>query len=288
MTDGGQRSIGRRALYGRVWAKPMTAVAEELNISRNGLAKICDRLLIPYPGRGYWNKAAAAARPPLPQRPVGAPKTVLIADAPAKSRRVRVRLSAEARAAQLLDAAGRLVAREGLPAATMKRVAREAGVSEAQAHNYFGRREDLLISLARRELAGMDETRLAAAGLGQSGFTRVELSTITYLRQVQERGTLIQTLLASPQVRAGLRAERQTRRTSARAVMTDRLNDRYGVPRDLAYGATAILTAVCLRAGRLLAEKKIPLEMAERLSLAMVVAGNRAVVGRPSRGVRPS
>lgn len=81
-------------------------------------------------------------------------------------------------------------------------------------------------------------------------------------------------------IRAGLRAERRARTTSGRRDVTDRLNRGYGVPRDLAYGATVILTGVVLRAGRLLAERKIPLDMAERLSLAIVTAGNRRVAGR--------
>jgi AcrR family transcriptional regulator len=280
------RSISRRALYDRVWATPMTVVAEDLKMSRNGLAKICDRLLIPYPGRGYWTKPKSAprpARPPLPPPPAGGANTVVIASGRSKSRRRRTRMSPEARAEQLVEAAGQIVAKEGLAAATMKRVAREVGISEAQAHNYYPRRDDLLVALARRELTAMDSIRLTEAQRGQDNFTRVTLSTITYLRQVSERGTLIQTLLNSPQVRAGLRAERVARVTSARAEMTDRLSSRYGVERDTAYGATVILTGVTLRAGRLLAERKIPLEMAERLSLAIVTSGNRRVVGAKRR-----
>jgi AcrR family transcriptional regulator len=277
------RTISRRALYERVWAKPMTVVAQDLNLSRNGLAKICDRLLIPYPGRGFWKRSGSSdrtVRPPLPAPPAGADARVFLSDERAKSRRRRTRLAPQVREEQLIEVAGGIVAKEGLAAATMKRVAREAGVSETQAHNYFSRRDDLLIALARRELGAMETSRLGEVERGADNHTRVTLSTITYLRQVNERGALIQTLLNSPAVRAGLRAERRARETSARAAITDRLNNRYGVPRDLAYGATVILTAVCLRAGRLLAEHKIPLEMAERLSLAVVTAGNRRIAKR--------
>lgn len=279
-----RQSISRRALYERVWAEPMTAVASDLQMSRNGLAKICDRLLIPYPGRGHWKRAGTpATRPPLPPAPAGAASRVVIADERAKSRRQRTRLAPEARAEQLIEVAGRIVAREGLAGVSMKRVAREAGLSEAQAHNYFPRRDDLLVALARRELAAMESNRLSEIRRGEDNFTRVTLSTITYLRQVSERGALIQTLLNRPEVRAGLRREREARSASGRRAMSERLNSLYGVPRDKAYGATAILTAVCLRAGRLLAEGKIPLDMAERLSLAIVTAGNRSIAKRPPR-----
>jgi AcrR family transcriptional regulator len=283
-TDGAareaDRSITRRGLYDQVWSRPMALVAEDLKMSRNGLAKICDRLLIPCPGRGYWTKAKAARgseRPVLPPAPAGGANTIEIAEDRSKSRRRRTRMEPEARAEQLIEAAGRIVAKEGIVATTMRRVAREVGISEAQAHNYFNRRDDLLIALARRELTAMDAVRLSEVRRGRDNFTRVALSTLTYLRQVSERGTLIQTLLNSPQVRAGLRAERAARTTSARREMTDRLNGRYGMARDTAYGATVILTGVALRAGRLLAERKIPLDMAERLSLTIITAGNRRV-----------
>jgi hypothetical protein len=132
----------------------------------------------------------------------------------------------------------------------------------------------------------MDTARELEIGRGRDNLARVTLSTIAYLRQVERRGVLIQRLLNLPDVRAGLRAERDARSASARRRMTERLHDRYGVADDLGYGATVVLTAVCLRAGRLLAERKIPLEMAERLSLAIVTAGNRSLT-RSARGGLP-
>jgi AcrR family transcriptional regulator len=273
-------AIARSALYEEVWSRPLRAVAEDWGLSPNGLAKICDRLLIPYPGRGYWTKRGQerpGARPPLPPAPQPADEVVVIAAEKARSRRPRTRLSPEERRAQLIEAAARIVAEEGLHAVTLKRVARELGVSEAQAHNYFSRRTDLLVALARRELDAMDAERVSQVERAHDNLTRVTLSTLTYLRQVAERGALIQVLLNSPEVRQGLRSARDAQSSSARRRMTHRLSDQYGVADDLAYGATVVLTSLCLRAGRLLAERKIPLDMAERLSLAMVTAGNRAV-----------
>jgi AcrR family transcriptional regulator len=177
----------------------------------------------------------------------------------------------------LIEAVGQIIAKEGLHAATMKRVAREVGISESQAHNHFSRRSDLLLALARRELAAMNAVRESEIERAHDNLTRVTLSTIAYLRQVAERGALIQVLSNSPEVRAGLRAERQVQAGAARRRMTERLNTRYGVANDTAYGATVILTAVCLRAGRLLAERRVSLEMAERLSLAIITAGNRSL-----------
>ena len=48
--------VYRQALYEQVWSTPMTKLAEKYRISDVGFAKICKRLNVPYPGRGYWRK----------------------------------------------------------------------------------------------------------------------------------------------------------------------------------------------------------------------------------------
>src|SRR4029077_10117359 len=135
---------------------------------------------------------------------------------------------------------------------------RECGISEAQAYNYFPHQRELLVSLARRELGAMNAMRLGEINRITDPLARITLSTVIYLRQVSERGALIQTLLNNPEVRAALRAERNTRRSSSVGEISSRLERRLGVPRDLGGGLTAVLTALCLRAGRLLAAGKVP------------------------------
>lgn len=46
--------ITREALYEEVWADPVTTVAFRYGLSDVGLAKICKKILIPLPSRGYW------------------------------------------------------------------------------------------------------------------------------------------------------------------------------------------------------------------------------------------
>lgn len=53
------RRVTREELYQMVWDKPMMRLAEEFGITGNGLAKVCDRLDVPYPPRGYWAKKEA-------------------------------------------------------------------------------------------------------------------------------------------------------------------------------------------------------------------------------------
>src|SRR5207302_1156303 len=70
--------LTREELYERVWASPVTKVANDFGISGPGLAKRCKRQGIPLPPRGYWARVRAGRippKPPLPAEPVPQPPT---------------------------------------------------------------------------------------------------------------------------------------------------------------------------------------------------------------------
>jgi hypothetical protein len=52
----------RESLYEKVWRQPMQKLAKEFGISDVGLAKICRKLFVPLPGRGYWARKAAGQK----------------------------------------------------------------------------------------------------------------------------------------------------------------------------------------------------------------------------------
>jgi hypothetical protein len=60
----------REELYKGVWSQPIQRLAAAYGLSDVGLGKVCRKLRIPLPGRGYWNKKNAGkpvgTRPPLP------------------------------------------------------------------------------------------------------------------------------------------------------------------------------------------------------------------------------
>ena len=67
--------VSREALYEEVWTDAVTVVAPRYGLSDVGLVKICKKLGIPVPPRGYWAKVKAG-RPtrkvPLPALTAGA------------------------------------------------------------------------------------------------------------------------------------------------------------------------------------------------------------------------
>jgi len=69
MFGGHQKGIhvSRQVLYDQVWETPMTKLAKEYGISDVALAKICKKLNVPYPWRGYWRrKETGKAVTPFP------------------------------------------------------------------------------------------------------------------------------------------------------------------------------------------------------------------------------
>lgn len=62
-------AVSRAKLYEEIWTEPMLKVAARHGVSGSFLARVCERLNVPRPPRGYWAKLAvgnAPHRPPLP------------------------------------------------------------------------------------------------------------------------------------------------------------------------------------------------------------------------------
>ncbi|KAA0894075.1 hypothetical protein [Oryzomonas rubra] len=65
--------VSREQLYEEVWAEPMTKVALKYCVSSSFLARICTRLNVPRPQRGYWAMHATGKRPKQPPLPEARP-----------------------------------------------------------------------------------------------------------------------------------------------------------------------------------------------------------------------
>lgn len=78
-----QSTWNRDELYEKVWSQPVTHVAKEYGVSDVAIAKVCRKLKVPLPGRGYWARKQygyAVSRKPLPQLKE---PTVVMRNAPA-------------------------------------------------------------------------------------------------------------------------------------------------------------------------------------------------------------
>lgn len=57
--------LTRQELYEKVWSIPMSRLAQDYQMSDVGLAKICKKMEVPRPGRGYWAKEQSGAKMPV-------------------------------------------------------------------------------------------------------------------------------------------------------------------------------------------------------------------------------
>jgi hypothetical protein len=75
------REVTREELHQLVWSKPTRTAAKEFGLSDVGLAKICRKLGVKKPPRGYWAKVAAGGcvkKPPLGVLPDGCASKAVI------------------------------------------------------------------------------------------------------------------------------------------------------------------------------------------------------------------
>lgn len=250
----------RQELYDLVWTKSLVELARDFGLSANGLAKICDRLLVPHPPRGYWSggdHTRTIQRPPLPPPPHDCEGDVVMSTRRAQSRRQRTRLPHAVRQDQVAEAASSIIVAEGLAAATFKRIARELGISEALIYNYFTVQTELFTFIARREQVLVSLMQQDAYEIYDQYLDQVRGSQSRYLDYVDVRGSLFQTLLGNKRVRAALREEHLSRRAWSAAFASSNFTKALGVETYFADPATLILRAMGVRAGRVLAGKKL-------------------------------
>lgn len=276
------REIEREALFRQVWDAPLHEVAKTLSMTAGGAAKLCDRLQVPRPNRNYWRLSSAERRD---ARPVSLPPLELgnIEPAAAAHMSGRRRLPLDERRAQILNVAGRICLDEGIDEVSLNRVAREVGISEAQAHNCFARRIDMLSALARREIGEYEKSRHGVVLRGRDRMTHIIMSTVNYLSEAGRRGALLQALLLEPEVREIMRAEFEQTRTSVSKPIVQAMQSNYGMSEEEAYGSNWLVTAISLRAGSLVSAGHLSTENAIRLCLPMILGSIRSHAQARSR-----
>lgn len=67
------QTVTREQLYEEIWTQPAMHLAAKYGISGSFLARVCERLRVPRPRPGYWNKLAVGKASPKPALPPAEP-----------------------------------------------------------------------------------------------------------------------------------------------------------------------------------------------------------------------
>lgn len=269
--------IDREQLFLAVWDVPLAQVGERLGMTASGVSKICDRMQIPRPDRNYWRLSPdqrAAVRPAQLPKP-NSQKLIALSpqhQAPAGRKRLPLAL----RRAQMMDIAAQICLQEGVDAVSLNRIATEIGISEAQAHNCFARRIDLLVALAQREVDDYEDSRRKVVHRGRDRYSHIIMSTVNFITEAGRRGALLQSVLLDPEVRELMRGNFNQTRASVSKPIVAGMTANYGMSEEEAYGSNWLVTAISLRAGRLVSAGRLTPENAIRLCLPMVMGSIRS------------
>ena len=195
----------------------------------------------------------------------------------AGNQRVRERLDPAVRRARLLDAAARIVTRNGLTGISMEGVARAAGVSKALVYNYFPTCHAMLCDLLRRELDAIWLKQVEAVKGVDDFIGLARLTTRQYLRHVSEHGELLRPLLADPTLAAQMGTERAAGRAATVRFFAKRMARDFSLPLEPALVACDLLLDLGAAASRRMMETGESSAYLEDLCVIMVEGAAHAV-----------
>ncbi len=250
--------LSRRELYNLVWSTPMVNLVDDVGVSAVAIARICRELEIPYPPKGYWRKSIenrrAIKRPKLPCDTYSANRKIT-APVKLKGGGGQKRLSPEERKSELLDLAAHIVEQEGVTECTVSRIAQKAEISHSLVSRYLGSRESILIELARREWVaqvGYSQS-MASEAAGKEQQARVFLAS--YLKVNQERGPVLNLLIAVPEVAESLSELISTTIHDQTPATAAYFGELFGWRGGESVAKTEVLSAINMRVARLLNAK---------------------------------
>ncbi|MEM8695446.1 MAG: TetR/AcrR family transcriptional regulator [Pseudomonadota bacterium] len=171
--------------------------------------------------------------------------------APKSEPRKRRRMAPDDRRAQILDAAARIIVEDGVSAAIMERVAREAGVSKPLVYAYFDNRANLLSTLLLREYPAFQGTPVEPRP-GDDFESIIRRTTVDFIDRYVANGVLIERLLNEPAVAEDVLRRQAEGRKQVAEFFGGLMHSEFGSPLKESERAVVLLMGVTLSAARML------------------------------------
>ena len=194
----------------------------------------------------------------------------------AELKKIRTRLSPEKRKEMILDHAARFIAAEGVSALSMERLGKEAGISKSLVYAYYPSMTDLLQTLLQREYAILRQQQVVAANSADTFEQLVRRITRSYLGYIEERGLLLERLMAEPSV-AALGDPTTYQRSAAVKHIAHIVADTFDLDLELAIPAVDISFGMPAAAGSYLIHNHADRQSIEDITVVMIVGSIEAI-----------
>lgn len=192
--------------------------------------------------------------------------------------RPRIRLSPEARRAQLLDTAKLMVVANGLQAFTMEGLAKEAGVSAPLVYNYFDGREQLLQELLIREYQRFVEETTKALQHAET-FEDIVRISVTSNFDHHAPGNILPLLQSQPEIASAIRADQQRIGRRNARFLVQSAADSYQLTTGQAQLAVSMSSGASIAAAELAANAKLNREDTIELAVKYILSGVERIAG---------
>ena len=190
--------------------------------------------------------------------------------------RTRTRLDPEARQAQILDHAARLIGAEGLASVSMERIARAAGISKALVYNYFSSQTVLLRALLKRDLERVQQEQMHAATSATTFPELVRNTTHIALIEVERRGAFVRRLLNEPSLADAVGTVRAHEHDTNVRYLAKRIAKEFKVSLADALALTEVGLGLTIAAGDYLQKSGAPRADVEAMTVAMIIGAVKA------------
>ncbi len=186
----------------------------------------------------------------------------------------------------ILDHAAEFIAADGVSALSMERLAKSADISKSLVYAYFPSMTELLQTLLKREYRLLRLKQAAAADSAGTWEQFVRQITRAYLLYIEEKGLLLDRLMAEPAV-AALGDPTQFHRSSAVNHVAQILVDNFGIDMEIAIPVVDISFGLPASAGQYLTHNNVDRETIEDITVAMMIGSIEAVRQKYETSLKP-
>ena len=191
--------------------------------------------------------------------------------------RKRTRLTPEARADNLLDAAATIICRNGLATFTMEGLAAEASVSVPLVYNYFPNRIELLQTLLKREFARFNHRTDTDAQQAESFEDIVRVAVKSNFEHYAP-GTVLPILITQPEIACVVKNRLAENSRQAADFLISRAAEHYRLDEDTARLIVQLSSGAAWSAAELAGKRGLRPEETLELTVNYIIAGIEALV----------